>query len=187
MERKRGKPQCNKALLSSKNLGILTRSLKLIHDQHKFFTVGRRKRASFLSKMYMSGRKKEMRKKKKNLQNHSQFIIRDIVEMELNKAIPERPGKLLPSTIQPCGILSRKQHKVGVRLHHLLGLWDKQLPVVIKQTIEGLQDFRGSQVKFVKDNPMTISSGLNKGSFLELKFSFFVADVRTEVFLEMES
>ena len=82
-----------------------------------------------------------------------QLAVGQIVHVKLDETIAESKRELLSSPVQPCWILCGKQLKRGVWRDHLLRLGDEQLAIVIKQSVEGLENFRRGQVELIEDDP----------------------------------
>lgn len=82
-----------------------------------------------------------------------QLAVRKIVDVELDESIAESKRELLASPVQPCWILRGKQLKRGVWRDHLLCLGDEQLAIVIKQSVECLENFRRGQIELIENDP----------------------------------
>lgn len=55
----------------------------------------------------------------------------------------------LPATIESRRILCSEEHEARVSFDNFLSLSNEQLPVIIQQSIESLQNISGSQVQFI--------------------------------------
>lgn len=55
----------------------------------------------------------------------------------------------LSAPIEPRRILGGKEHESGVGFDHFLCLSDEELPVVIQQSIQSLEDISGGKVQFI--------------------------------------
>ena len=66
----------------------------------------------------------------------------------------------------------------------LLLFWDEQLPIVIKKTIQTLENLCLGQVQLVQDKPVSFTYCLDQRSFSEYKFSSFVWEVVADVFFD---
>lgn len=71
----------------------------------------------------------------------------------------------LPAAVQPRGVLGGEEHESGVGLDDLLRLSHKQLPVVVQQPVEGLQDVGGGQVELVQDDPVAFPHGVDENTW----------------------
>lgn len=71
----------------------------------------------------------------------------------------------LSAAIKARGILGSKQHESRVGLDDLLRLGHKELPVVIEESVEGLQDVSGGQVQLVQDDPVAFPHGVDENAW----------------------
>lgn len=70
----------------------------------------------------------------------------------------------LSPTVETRGILRSKQHEPGMSLDNFLSLSHKQLPVVIQQSVEGLQNISGGQVQLIQDDPVALPHSVNQNA-----------------------
>lgn len=70
----------------------------------------------------------------------------------------------LSATIVARGILGSKQHKSWMSLDDFLCLGHKELPVVIKESVESFQDISGGKVQLIQDNPVAFPHGIYQNS-----------------------
>lgn len=68
----------------------------------------------------------------------------------------------LSATIEAWRILGSKQHESGMSFDNFLCLCHKQLPVVIQESVQSLQDVGGGQVQLVQDDPVTFPHGVDQ-------------------------
>ena len=76
------------------------------------------------------------------MQDVSQLSIRYLPNMQLQEARAESPAHCFPAGISPSRVLGGKEHEVGMRLDHLMQLWDKKLLVVIQKPAESEIDIK---------------------------------------------
>ena len=70
------------------------------------------------------------------LEDLSQLGVWEVLDVQLQKPRPERPGEHLSARVQSRGVLRRKEQEVRVRLDHLLELGHKELPIVIEESVD---------------------------------------------------
>lgn len=71
----------------------------------------------------------------------------------------------LSAAVQARGILGSKQHESRVGLDDLLCLGHKELPVVVEESVESLQDVSGGQVELVQDDPVAFPHGVDENAW----------------------
>lgn len=71
----------------------------------------------------------------------------------------------LSAAIKARGILGSKEHESRVGLDDLLRLGHKELPVVIEESVESLQDVSGGQVQLVQDDPVAFPHGVDENAW----------------------
>jgi hypothetical protein len=81
--------------------------------------------------------------------------------------------------------LSSKEHKVLVGLDGHLGLRDEKLPVVVEDSIQGLEHVARGQIQLVQDDPVTLAHGLDEDTLLEDELARLVGHVATHVLLQI--
>lgn len=71
----------------------------------------------------------------------------------------------LSTTVETRGILGSKQLESGVSLNDFLCLGHKELPVVIQQSVESLQDISGGEVQLIQDDPVALPHGVDQNAW----------------------
>lgn len=71
----------------------------------------------------------------------------------------------LSTTVEARGILGSKQHEPWVSLDDFLCLGHKQLPVVVEESVESLQDISGGEVQLIQDDPVTFPHGVDQNAW----------------------
>lgn len=71
----------------------------------------------------------------------------------------------LSTTVEAGGILGSKQHEPRVGLDDFLCLGHKELPVVIEEPVESLQDISGGEVQLIQDDPVAFPHGVDQNAW----------------------
>lgn len=71
----------------------------------------------------------------------------------------------LSTSVETRGILGSKQQESGVSLDDFLCLGHKELPVVIEQPVESLQDVSGGEVQLIQDDPVAFPHGVYQNAW----------------------
>lgn len=87
--------------------------------------------------------------------------------MNLNESVPKCPRQRFPSPVRARRVLRRKQSEVRVRFHGLLSLRYVELPVVVEEPIECLENLRRCEVQLVEDDPVPVPQRRNENTLLE--------------------
>ena len=153
-------------MLSHKNIALLTNELKFIHDLDHLLCEGRGYSASLQQDLF-------------------QLVVRKIIDVKLNKTISKSSRELFSSSIQTRRVLSSEQDEVGMWFDHSVCLRNEQFTIIIKETIQSLQDLRGGKIQFIKNNPPSISQCLDQKSLFEDQLAILVCDVLTSVLLKI--
>lgn len=64
-------------------------------------------------------------------------------------------------------ILGAEKHEVWVWLDGLLELRDKELPIIIQQAVQSLQNICRRQVELIKDDPVAVPDCPHQGTLME--------------------
>lgn len=78
-------------------------------------------------------------------ENDLPFFAGDVVHVQLHEPVPEGSRERLTATVCSGRVLRREKSEVGVGFDRLLGFRQEQLPVVVEQPVERLQDLHESK------------------------------------------
>mmetsp|Transcript_53170 Transcript_53170/g.159130 ORF Transcript_53170/g.159130 Transcript_53170/m.159130 type:complete len:809 (-) Transcript_53170:45-2471(-) len=109
----------------------------------------------------------------------------DVPHVKLHESIAERPGQGLPSPVRAAGVLGGEQSKVRVGADRLVRLREVQLPIVVQQPIQSLEDLGGGQVQLVQDDPVPPAQCLDQNAVPKFEASFRVGGVASRVLLHV--
>jgi len=90
----------------------------------------------------------------------------DVCERNTHESISEGTRKGFSSGVAG-RVLSGKDTERWMRLYVFLLLWNKQLAIVIQQSVQTLQNLCFSQVKFVQNQPVPFSHCTHQWTFPE--------------------
>lgn len=71
----------------------------------------------------------------------------------------------LSATVETWGVLGCEKHESRMSLDNFLSLSYKQLPVVIQQPVQSLQDVGGGKVQLIQDHPVPFPHGINQNTW----------------------
>lgn len=71
----------------------------------------------------------------------------------------------LSTPVEARGILGSKQHEPWVGLDDFLRFGHKQLPVVVQESVESLQDISGGEVQLIQDDPVAFPHGVDENAW----------------------
>lgn len=119
------------------------------------------------------------------MQDGHQLVVGYLAEVELNEAIAKGARQHLASTITSTGgILGGEQRKLRMRLDRLLRLGNKQLAIVVENSVEGFEHLGGRQVEFVEYEPISFAHRLDQNALLEDNLAVLIGAITANVFLK---